>query len=80
MSKSLLEEGVLLMLRSVFIKIIEIAKPEERTGLLMCRLLVDTLQLFLPVCNAGEQALQSVPNVGVQLKTLYLTFFSICRY
>lgn len=34
--KSLLEEGVLLMMRSVFIKIIEIAKPEKRTGLLMC--------------------------------------------
>lgn len=65
-SKSFLEEGILLIMRSVFIKIIEIANPEG----LMCRLLVDTLQLLFPLCNAGEQALQSIPDVGVQQKSL----------
>lgn len=53
-SKAVLEEGVVLIMRSVFIKIIEVAKPEG----LMCRLLVDTLQFLLLICDAVEQALQ----------------------
>lgn len=56
---------------SVFIRIIETAKPEG----LMCRLLINNLKLLLPTCDAGEQALQSVPNVGVQQKTLYFRIF-----
>lgn len=53
-SKAVLKEGVMLIMRSVFIKIIEVAKPEG----LMCRLLVDTLQFLLLICDAVEQALQ----------------------
>lgn len=52
----------------VFIKIIEIAKTEIRTTLLMCRLLGGTL-LFL-TGNAGEQAMQNVPSMKVHQKIL----------
>lgn len=52
------------------------AKPKGRTALLMCRLLVDALQLFLSTCNTGEQVLQSAsaPNMEVQQETLHPSF------
>lgn len=67
----LIEDIFMLVMISVFIvfiKIIEIAKTEIRTALLMCRLLGGTL-LFL-TGNAGEQAMQNVPSMKVHQKIL----------
>lgn len=63
------------ILRSIFINVIDIAKPRGRAALLMCRLLVDALHLFLSTCDTGEQVLQSAADMEVQQKTQHSSFF-----
>lgn len=72
-SKSLLEEGVLLIMRSIFINIIKIAKEELSCWCAGCLLM--PCSYFPQHVMLGNRQKQSAPNMEVQQKTLYSSFF-----